>query len=383
MDSVVAAIEHIDTQSTPVMVVCDLAAGSAPIEALHKGLQSGRTSLAPIIVVFANSVTKQQKSDLFFLGVDEVVTFSEWKLFGSARLAHLRRRLNERAALLDSTQVLERYAHHIDIIAADRARQLVHAERLSTLGTLSASIAHEIKTPMGYIATSLETANIFLHQLAQTPTPAHQKPPPIAPLIEKIHQALTRIDHGVERVQRLTKGLKKFSRSGSEGRRVVVLGHCIRQALELCEGITKAGLELSVNGPDISSPVWVDPVQIEQVIVNLIVNAGDALERTIDGKITLHEFADDSHCGFVLEDNGPGISPEKLSSIWQPFFTTKGEEKGTGLGLAISKNIIEAHRGTITVENLASGGARFTVTLPTAQPDEYERIPATSFEAHS
>jgi two-component system sensor histidine kinase HupT/HoxJ len=107
-----------------------------------------------------------------------------------------------------------------------------------------------------------------------------------------------------------------------------------------------------------------DSQQIEQVLVNLFLNAADALENQGDKRLWIEARRGENRVTITVDDNGPGIPAKAIERIWDPFFTTKGPDKGTGLGLSISKGIVEDHGGSIGVVNRAEGGARFTVELP-------------------
>ncbi len=275
--------------------------------------------------------------------------------------------INDKQALIDASQVLERYAMHIDRIAAERARQLFHAERLSTLGTMSAGLAHEISTPIGYISASLQTVKIFWGQIEEILTNLNnekQDEKNIDKLLEKYPKALGRIELGMQKIDKLMSGLKNFARS-SRGERVPTnINDCVHMALEMAESTLKYHVEVKTDLQDNLPLVEVDAQQIEQVCINLCVNAAHAMEETENAILHISTRAtEDNHITLTIEDTGPGIPEEALESIWQPFYTTKEVGKGTGLGLAICRNLIRDNSGTIDVTNANGGGARFVIVL--------------------
>jgi C4-dicarboxylate-specific signal transduction histidine kinase len=274
--------------------------------------------------------------------------------------------VNDKRALIDASQVLERYAMHIDRIASERAMQLFHSERLSTIGTMSASLAHEINTPIGYITTSLETAKIYWDQVQTHLEGIHKEVDPssqatLTKILERMPKSLNRINTGLDKIDKLMGGLKDFARS-SHGERVESsINTIVEMALDMCESTIKYHVTVEKKlGEDIPLAL-VDPQQVEQILINLLVNASHAMEEQDAGEITIQTFSDEREIVLVVEDNGSGIPEDQLESIWQPFYTTKEVGKGTGLGLAICKNLVRDNGGKIEVKNGEAGGARFEI----------------------
>ncbi len=276
--------------------------------------------------------------------------------------------IDTKQALLDANEVLERYSQHIDQIAEERARQLIHAERLSTLGVMSAGIAHEINTPIGFMSTSLESSKLYwneLEALIKSQIPAQSLTEQQLKMLERMPKALERIERGLEKVQNVTTGLKNFGRASQSNRRPVEINDCIREAVEVAEHAVQKVAEVRMHLSEPSPIVNANAQQLEQVMVNLLVNAAHALEgRTGERLIEISSSREAEWVSVVIEDNGPGIPEEIMDNIWQSFFTTKEEGKGTGLGLAISRGIVRDHSGSINVSNKAKGGAQFEVRLP-------------------
>lgn len=274
------------------------------------------------------------------------------------------------AALAEKNAQLARYATQMEELAEARAKQLVHADRMATLGTMAAGIAHEINNPASFISGNAQTVARFwgpIESLLQSDAArAHPDAERFAFIREEMPQALASIRNGVKRIARIVKGLKVFARQDVGERGPCDLNHCVAQALELCHNRLKRTVAVEQT-LDASIPsIQADAQQIEQVLVNLFVNAADAMDAHGGGTLHVSTAAEDGALAVRVTDTGPGIPADKLADIWAPFYTTKELGRGTGLGLSISKEIIEGHGGTITAENRPEGGALFCIRLPAA-----------------
>jgi len=173
------------------------------------------------------------------------------------------------------------------------------------------------------------------------------------------------IKKGIERTKKIVDSLRTYSRQESGVRKLVNVEECIDQALEICNNRIKYNVTIERPQLNPSLQVKCDPQQIEQIFVNLLVNATDAIEEHKEKgiiEITVEEGADSTRIKFA--DNGPGIPEDKFDDLFKPFYTTKEVGKGTGLGLSICQNIAENHDGSLTVKNRPQGGAEFTLELP-------------------
>lgn len=219
----------------------------------------------------------------------------------------------------------------------------IRADRLASLGQLSAGVAHELNTPLANISLLAESLRRKVDR------------PEVAERIESIQQQ-------VEEAGRIVRGLLDFARVTPTSLRRVDLGATVREAVALVQGMRSPDVEIRVRFPD--EPIWVlaDRGQIVQVFTNLLHNAYDAMNDS--GRIEIEGRADDSRAEVTVADSGPGIPDHDLPRIFEPFFTTKQEGKGTGLGLAVSFRIMAAHHGAIVASNRPKGGASFRVTLP-------------------
>jgi C4-dicarboxylate-specific signal transduction histidine kinase len=277
----------------------------------------------------------------------------------------LRSHLNVAKRLVESDDQLKKYAAQMEEIAEVRAKQLIHADRLATLGTLAAGITHEISSPITYVSANTESAtnhwqkirNYIQENLEENNTT-------IANSIEKIDRSLTRISSGTLRIIKIVRGISSFSRKEHVQKEKINIHDCIELALQLCQNQLKYNIQIHKKFASAAPMVLGNQHEIEQVFVNLISNAAHAMSQTKSGNLTLSSQILDNQFIVKIKDNGIGISNENLQNIWDPFFTTKPEEKGTGLGLSICKEIIDRHNGHIRVESVPDAGTTFQVSLP-------------------
>jgi two-component system C4-dicarboxylate transport sensor histidine kinase DctB len=232
--------------------------------------------------------------------------------------------------------------------------ELVQAGKLAALGQMSAAIAHEINQPLAAIRTFMASAKVFAERgnLAQ------------------MLGNLDLITDLAERMASITGHLKTFARKSEPGHpEPVLVDRAIDGTLFLLESqIKAAGIRIERQ---VAPELWVlgHAVQLEQVILNLLRNALDAVEDQDDAWIRIMARASEETVFIVVSDNGPGISHEEISKIFDPFFTTKSVGKGLGLGLSISYGIVQDFGGEIHARNRAEGGAELIVELPRHKRD--------------
>jgi C4-dicarboxylate-specific signal transduction histidine kinase len=275
-------------------------------------------------------------------------------------------------ARVDTHMELKRHRDHLEKLAEQRARQLVHAERLVQLGTLSAGIAHEISNPMTYISLSAT----MLQKLFDGIVPSVQRAfenkaedrEEFRKFLEQGQNYLDSFTEGVSRIQSIVGSMKKFARRDTEEKKQTDLEECIEDALRICHSALKYNVEVEKTFDRNLPFIQANAQQLGQVFTNLFNNAAHAMEGRKDGELIIAAGPmDDTRVRVTVEDNGHGIPQDKMETIWEAFMTTKGPEKGTGLGLSISKGIIEDHGGRIFAEQRPEGGARFIIELPVSQ----------------
>lgn len=224
--------------------------------------------------------------------------------------------------------------------------KLRHNEKLSALGRLAASIAHEINNPLGSILTHL-----YLVREMNS-------------LDSVVRQDLSVIERQVDRITSLVDQLRNFSKPPREKRRPIVLTEVIEDVLTLTgKDLEKKKIHIVSELDDDLPPVLASPDQMEEVFMNLILNSRDAMPDGGTLKFCSKVLSDEGCVEVQVSDTGLGIPSDVKGRIFEPFFTTKGDE-GTGLGLAISHRIIEDHGGDIQMESQIGQGTKFTLQLP-------------------
>ncbi|MCW5977517.1 MAG: HAMP domain-containing protein [Bryobacteraceae bacterium] len=233
--------------------------------------------------------------------------------------------------------------------------KLQQSDRLASLGQLSASVAHEINNP---IAGVLNLAMLMQRVMKDDGVPPGR--------VADFRRYLSQVIIETSRVGRIVSDLLSFSRRSKPQRAESDLNEIIRATLSLASHklkLSNVAVDLDLAGG--LPAVLCDRSQIQQVALNLVMNAAEAMQGVKDGVLEIASgAASEGVVFFRVSDNGEGIPPESLPRIFDPFFTTKAEGKGVGLGLAVSYGIVQAHGGDIEAKNAASGGACFTVTLP-------------------
>lgn len=240
--------------------------------------------------------------------------------------------------------------------------QLVESEKMASLGQLTAGIAHEINNPVTFIASSIGPLRRDLRDYEAL----GGQGPEAEELRVEIRSLLDSIEMGARRTSEIVKSLRVFSRLDEGSIKSADLIAGLESTLTLLSSRVRGHVEI-VKDFEAIPYVECRAGQINQVFMNLITNALDALEGIERATITIKVMQpDEDHVRVRIADNGPGIPEHIRSRIFEPFFTTKDVGKGTGLGLSISYGIIERHGGRIEVTN--DGGAVFTISLPIHQP---------------
>ena len=268
----------------------------------------------------------------------------------------------------------------------EKDAQIFHQEKMVSVGLLAAGIAHEINNPIGYINSNLDVLGEYLLDIRtytqglEQAVEAAQRPSGSGnPTPEMERAASLRRDLKIDEVPQDAENLLKESKNRTERvKRIVVdlrnFSHADENRLE--EADVNQGIESTLNivWNEIKYRAKVDksygnipkilcyPQQLNQVFMNLLVNAAQAIETK--GEIRIRTHHDGEHIHIEISDNGIGIPPENLQKIFDPFFTTKAVGKGTGLGLSIAYSIIEKHHGKIDVTSAVGKGTTFAIKLP-------------------
>lgn len=280
--------------------------------------------------------------------------------------------------------------------------QLLQAHKLESIGQLASGIAHEINTPTQYISDNvrflqeqfsalLEVLDAYAAQLDPNSLPRSW-----ADRANDIRTKLDQLDYdfvrgeiplaleqsleGLERVTTIVGAMKDFSHPGSTEKELSDLNHLIETSATVCRNRWKYVADLDLDLDPTLPLVPCNAAEINQVILNLLINAADAIAEHRDGiddgkgRIRVRTHHDGGHAVLIVEDDGIGIEGEHLDRIFDPFFTTKQVGVGTGQGLAICRNVIvDKHQGSIDCASAFGEGSKFIVTLPLAESQEGSR----------
>jgi len=306
-----------------------------------------------------------------FMGFDEVKTEHAW---GEEEIRLLRTSAEMIGMFLSKRKAFENLTQaNKDIKAAQT--QLIHSEKMASLGMLVAGIAHEINTPLGSIGSMHNTLmratdklKDVLEAACSTESPHHERMDKIIKIIDEANRV---IQDGTERVTTIVRRLRSFARLDQAE---------LDEAADIHEGIEDT---LTLIHHEIKHNITVHrrfgkiPLiscrlsQLNQVFVNILINAKQAIKDK--GEITIETKADSKFIKIRISDNGIGIPKDKLEHIFDPGFTTKGVGVGTGLGLSIVYQIIHEHHGEISVKSKPGKGSTFTILLPTDLKERLEK----------
>ncbi|MGB3049453.1 MAG: response regulator [Polyangiales bacterium] len=251
----------------------------------------------------------------------------------------------ERAIADDNRRAEERH---------EMESRLAFADRMASIGTLTAGVAHELNNPLMYVLSNLRLTREEIDAQAESES------------LELARQQLDEAIHGAIRMQNIVRDLKTFSRVDDEPRGNVDLQSVVESSINICwnEMRHRATLERDFGE---TPTVDVNESRLGQVFLNLLINAAQAMpERAAsENRITVRTRTDGDGWAVVeVADNGTGIEPDRMSHVFEPFFTTKGISEGTGLGLSICRDIVRDAGGTIEARSEAGHGSTFVVRLP-------------------
>ncbi|MCK4632283.1 MAG: PAS domain S-box protein, partial [candidate division Zixibacteria bacterium] len=254
---------------------------------------------------------------------------------------------------------------------------LYQSDKMASIGQLAAGVAHEINNPIGFISSNLNTMNKYLWRLIKHFTGddpnATENRQRIDVIIEDFGDAISESLEGADRVKKIVADLKSFSRVDAGEVEYTDLNEGLETTLNIVWNQLKYTCKIEKEFGDIPQ-IECFPNRINQVFMNLLVNAGQAIKGK-SGLIRIKTWADDDHVHVSIRDNGCGIPKENLPKLFDAFFTTKEVGKGTGLGLSLAYDIVSKHGGTITVDSEVGKGTEFVVTLPLSGIPEPASIP--------
>ncbi|MEO5970903.1 MAG: response regulator [Bdellovibrionia bacterium] len=344
------ALELIETFNPDLILLDIMMPGIDGLEVCKRIRAHPELSLTKVIFVSGKAML-EQKLKGYEIGADDYLTkpfmpeelLAKTKVF--LRLTRVEKELKELNRSLDQT-VKERTEQLLKTEA-----KLINAAKLAALGEMASGVAHEINTPLSVIGLTAE-------QIQELIEDGFVNLPDIAKMNAKISET-------VQRISSIVSGLRSFSRDGSNDCvEIAPVKHIVEDTLVFCrEKLKNSGIEMNVNPIPDNFNIRCQPVQISQVLLNLINNSCDAILHLKDRWIEIATEKKDGSIQISITDSGSGIPGPILDKLFQPFFTTKEVGKGTGLGLSISKGIVESHRGQMTIDSTCKN-TRFILNFP-------------------
>lgn len=289
-------------------------------------------------------------------------------------LANIHLRIKERKRIAELTK--------INTELKQVQAQLLQSEKMASIGSMAAGVAHEINNPIGYVFSNLGTLERYVSDMlsilddyaaleeACTPDhPAlatvvqHKQTMDLAFLREDIAALMHESKEGITRVKKIVQDLKEFSHKSSdeEDWQVADLHKGLESTINIVWNELKYKCEVKREYGTLPE-IECLPTQLNQVFMNMLVNAGQAIETK--GTITVRTITEDGYAHISISDTGKGIAPENVQRIFDPFFTTKAVGEGTGLGLSLSYGIVQKHNGRIEVESAIGVGTTFHIWIP-------------------
>lgn len=261
--------------------------------------------------------------------------------------------------------------------------QLVHSEKMASLGQLTAGIAHEINNPINFISSGMNSMKMSIESIKEILDAYGQLEEGADPkelieeikelkedheyeeLMDELDDLIKDINYGVTRTIEIVKGLRVFSRLDEEESKPANINENIDATLTLLKNKTKNRIAITKYYDEKMQQIECFPGQLNQVFMNILNNSIQAIpEERKDGEITIYTEEEDESVVIRLKDNGVGIPEDVQKRIWEPFFTTKPVGVGTGLGMSITFGIIEKHSGKIELQSEVGKGTEFVITLP-------------------
>ncbi|MFT4026203.1 MAG: PAS domain S-box protein [Novosphingobium sp.] len=299
--------------------------------------------------------------------IGDYLDTGERKIIGIGRVTTARQRdgatfpihLHVGEALIDGQRVFTGFIRDLterqqtELRLHDLQSQLAHVSRVTAMGTLATSIAHELNQPLTAVANYVETAR----DLLADPSPE---------TLEIVREALTECAEQSVRAGQIVRRLRDFISRGESERRVESLSRVVNEASALAlvdAGVRASEVELRLDRK--ADKVLIDRIQVQQVLLNLIRNAIEAMAESKVRRLRIVSRGEGDEVHVTIEDSGPGLAPEVAAQLFQPFVSTKAS--GMGLGLSICQTIVAGHGGRIWADSAAIGGTAFHFTLINAE----------------
>jgi len=245
-------------------------------------------------------------------------------------------------------------------------QRLLQSDKLAAIGTLAAGVAHEINNPIGYINSNLNTMLKYLDKVKnfidEQCGDSRQTESGIAEILDDFKDAVNESIQGALRVRKIVADLKSFSRVDRAEKELADINEGIESTLNIVWNELKYKCKVEKDLADLPD-LYCIPNQLNQVFMNLLVNAGQSIEGK-NGLIVIKTWSENDNIYISVKDNGCGIPKDKIGKIFEPFYTTKEVGKGTGLGLSLTYDIIKKHNGLIEVDSEVGIGTEFLITLP-------------------
>jgi two-component system sensor histidine kinase HupT/HoxJ len=254
--------------------------------------------------------------------------------------------------------------------------QLIHSEKMASLGRLVAGVAHELNNPISFVYGNAIALKRYAERFSRYMSAIHggasreecaalREELRIDPLLKDLPSLIDGTLEGAERTRDIVDALKRFSATDRDERQECDLREIVERAVHWVQKGVPEQFSVRMRF-DAALCTTGSPGQLQQVVMNLVQNAADATEGAPERSLEISGRAQEQEAVIEFRDNGPGIPEANLGKLFDPFFTTKPVGRGTGLGLAISYGIIERHGGTLTAGNHPKGGAFFSLRLPLA-----------------
>lgn len=367
------------------------------LELCHKLRNHGFDGYIYIIIVTAKD-NKNDLVDVFEAGADDYIA----KPFDPEEL---------RARVMTGVRVVgleERYLEVSSQIEAknkklkttlkrleDTQTQMLQSEKMASIGQLAAGVAHEINNPTGFVSSNLKTLTDYQEDIAELIEKYHdliskledeqQRGTPAEPILEAVDKLkhfekdidveflmedivdlISDCREGTDRIKKIVIDLKDFAHPGGDKAQFTDINVGLESTLNVVNNEIKYKATVHKDFGDIPAVMGI-PQQLNQVFMNILVNAAQAIDKK--GEIHIRTRVVEQNVEVSIADTGCGIPSDYLTKIFDPFFTTKDVGKGTGLGMNIAYNIVQKHNGTIQVESEPGKGTTFTISLPSGKED--------------